>query len=251
MEKVTSELLFELSSGDRMRLLSDIAQSRQKVSRLAELGSVSIQEASRQVNRLCEAGLIRRDSGGRCALTPFGSLVLKLVPALDFVSLNREYFRSHDLSSVPQEFVERIGELSGSVFGETVGTVFRHSEEVLEGAEKHAWFLADHAVFSIGSIARLLRGKDISVSIVVSDVEPAEADHSEEALKQLGNRLEIRLAPKVPVALAMNEKVAGVAFPGMKGKVDYNSGFRGSDRKLWAWCSDVMSFYWERSKRVV
>jgi hypothetical protein len=38
----------------------------------------------------------------------------------------------------------------------------------------------------------------------------------------------------------MNEKVAGVCFPDLKGKIDFNSGFRGtSDTEFHNWCRDL------------
>ncbi len=251
MAIAAAEILFELSSDDRVKLLSEISRTKQRASQLARVSSSTVQETSRQLGRLQEAGLIERDSGGYFRLSLFGALVLRLVPSLDFVSRNREYFLAHDMSSVPEEFVERIGDLSESTFGRNAGTVFRHSEEVLSGARKYAWFLADHAVFGIGTVLSFIKDNDVTVRIVVQNIEPAGDDNAESAIRVLGDRLEIRIASQVPVAVAMNEKIAGVAFPGPGREVDYNSGFSSPDSRFRSWCSDMMEYYWARSKSVV
>jgi len=44
--------------------------------------------------------------------------------------------------------------------------------------------------------------------------------------------------------IAMNEKIAGIAFPDLKGKTDFNSGFRSDSINFHEWCRDLFSFYW-------
>ncbi len=47
----------------------------------------------------------------------------------------------------------------------------------------------------------------------------------------------------------MNEKIAGVCIPDLKGKIDFNSGFRGmSDTEFHNWCRDLFEYYWSKSK---
>jgi predicted transcriptional regulator len=47
----------------------------------------------------------------------------------------------------------------------------------------------------------------------------------------------------------MNEKIAGVSFSDLKGKMDFDSGFRSSSIDFHKWCNDVFNFYWNRSKK--
>jgi predicted transcriptional regulator len=47
----------------------------------------------------------------------------------------------------------------------------------------------------------------------------------------------------------MNEKIAGIAFPDLKGKMDFNSGFTSGSIVFHKWCRDLFSFYWNRLKK--
>ncbi len=52
-----------------------------------------------------------KDSERFLSLTTFGKLIVNLLPSIRFVTEDREYFLSQDISSLPLEFVERLGEL--------------------------------------------------------------------------------------------------------------------------------------------
>ena len=49
---------------------------------------------------------------------------------------------------------------------------------------------------------------------------------------------------EVRVAMAMNEKAAGVCFPGLDGKIDFGVGFVCSDSASRSWCRDMFEYYW-------
>jgi predicted transcriptional regulator len=105
-------LLFDLSSSDRLTLLFAIRKEENlRLTQLAEKIKATIQETSRHVGRLTEANLIEKNSDGYYTLTSYGRLVLLLLSSYGFLSKTRDYFLSHDISFLPQEFTERIGEL--------------------------------------------------------------------------------------------------------------------------------------------
>jgi predicted transcriptional regulator len=61
----------------------------------------------------------------------------------------------------------------------------------------------------------------------------------------------LKLVPheNVTIGIAMNEKIAGIAFPDLKGKMDFNSGFTSGSIDFHKWCRDLFSFYWNRLKK--
>ena len=241
-------MLFELSSEDRLKILREVGKDGRRASQLVPDICATVQEASRQVNRLHDAGLIERDADGRYGLTPVGTVLLKLLPSLDFVSRNRAYFLEHDISTIPQEFLERVGELSESELGETAGLVLRHGEMILREAKEYIWLLSDHAVYSGQMIAQSVKDKEVRVRILVPAIEPDDRPGLMAAKDGLRDRLEVRFVPDIRVAIAMSEDRAGVAFPNLVGKIDYNAGLRGTGDGFRRWCSDIFSFYWQRSK---
>ena len=107
-----AELLFVLASIDRLTLLSEIAiEKKLKLSHLTTKLSATSQETSKHLMRLRNAKLIEKDPDGFFGSTPFGKIILNIIPSITFLTQNREYFFSHDISSLPLEFIERLGEL--------------------------------------------------------------------------------------------------------------------------------------------
>ncbi len=138
-----SELLFILASVDRLALLSDLTIEKSRLSQLSTKLSATPQETSKHLTRLRDAKLVEKDSDGLFGLTPFGKIIVNLLPSIKFITQNRDYFLSHDISSLPLEFIERLGELQESQYGEKVGSILAHTQQVVRDAEQFIWLMAD------------------------------------------------------------------------------------------------------------
>jgi predicted transcriptional regulator len=101
-------LLFELSSNDRLNILRELKKEAVGVTTLSKLLDLSTQEASRQVIRLKEAGLMRKDQRGFYRLTSYAELVLKQLEGLHFVARYEGYFKTHSLAHIPGDLISRI-----------------------------------------------------------------------------------------------------------------------------------------------
>lgn len=246
-----AKLLFDLSSNDRLTLFLAIRKDENlRLTQLAEKIRATIQETSRHIGRLTEAKLIEKNSDGSYILTSYGRLLLRLLSSFDFLSKNRDYFLSHDISSLPQEFIERIGELSVHECAVNVSSVLRHTENVISSATEHVLLMADQALITGPSIAEGIANHDIYIRIMIP-----KSSHIPELYRQtktlLGDKLELKLLADedVKVSIAMNEKIAGMTFPDLKGKMDFNSGFTSNNIDFHKWCNDIFSFYWNRSMK--
>jgi predicted transcriptional regulator len=175
---------------------------------------------------------------------------LLLLPSFDFLSKNRYYFISHDISFIPQEFIERIGELSVYEYAANVSNILRHTEKVISSANEYVLLMADQALITRSHIAQGVANRDLSVRIMIpkNTLLPQEYQQTKPLL---GNKLEMKVIVEehVKVAIAMNEKIAGVTFPDLKVNIDFNSGFTSSSIDFHKWCNDIFSFYWNRSKK--
>ena len=125
MEHV-AEHLFILASIDRLTLLSEIAVEKRRLSQITTKLSATPQETSKHLTRLRDAKLIEKDSDGFFSLTAFGKIIVNLIPSFRFLTQNKEYFLSHDISSLPLEFMERLGELQEGEHTDNVGSVIVH-----------------------------------------------------------------------------------------------------------------------------
>jgi predicted transcriptional regulator len=152
--------------------------------------------------------------------------VLILLSSYNFLSKNKDYFLSYDISFLPQEFIERIGELSVYEYSVNVSSVLRHIEHVVNSANEYIWLKADQAVITGPTIDHAIGNRDVSVNIIIPKSSPTPEEY-QQIKRLLKDKLELKLVSdeNVRIGIAMNEKIAGVAFPDLKGRMDFNFGF--------------------------
>lgn len=244
-----SELLFDLSSTDRLTLLTEIDRERLRLSQLAARLSATAQETSRHLIRLSHNDLIGKDSEGLYFVTAYGKAMLRLLPSLDFLSRHRKYFVSHDATSLPPSFLERIGELSESVYAEKLGGVLDHLQNVIGEAKEFVWLMADQILpIDQSSLQRLVEC-EISVKVIC----PASEFSSQKFTSNvtIPENMEMRSVDQVRAGVSMNDSVAGVVFPEVGGRIDFSIGFAGNNQRFYAWCKDLFLYHWERAKKLV
>jgi predicted transcriptional regulator len=239
-----TDLLFELSSEERMAILGRLSEEPLKLSHIGNRLDITVTEASRHLQRLSEAGLIQKDPGGLYRVTPYGGLVLSLVPGLDFASQNRAYFLDHDVTVLPREFIDRIGVLSKCTFrGDTISN-FAYEEGMFREAKEFSWALADQVHWSAPPIIseRVRAGVEFRTIIPENIIPPVGYRPAE--------GVERRLLPRVDKIVIVTDKEAVFGLPYLNGKMDY-SWFSGKEPSFLKWCSDLHRYYWERAKPLV
>ena len=155
------------SSSDRLTLLFTIRKEENvRLTQLAEKIRATLQETSRHLRLLTDAKLIK-NSDRFFNLTSYCRLIMVLLPSYVFLSKNRDYFLSHDISFLPQEFIERIGELSVYEHAPNVSSILRHTGQVKSLANEYVWLMADQALITSPSIAEVVGNRDLSVRIMI------------------------------------------------------------------------------------
>jgi len=243
------ELLFLLSSADRLKLLRAIREERLRPSRLSSKLSITVQETSRQLSRLHAAGLVERDDKGLYLLTGLGRVLLQLLPSFEFLVQRRKYLLSHDLSFIPPEFVERIGELLQNEYGETVGRVLDHFEQVLSEAREYVWLMADQVLMVDAIAEKMLDSDPVTWRIIIPASVTREEDQQLPS-NDFKGRVELGVLDQVRMGMSLNERSAGITFPDREGRVDFDSGLRSSDPDFHRWCEDYFLFQWGSAKKI-
>jgi predicted transcriptional regulator len=251
LERLT-ELLFILASIDRLTLLSEIAIEKRRLSQLTAKLSATAQETSRHLMRLRDARLIEKDSDGFFSLSAFGKIIVNLLPSIRFLTQNMEYFLSHDVSSLPLEFIERIGELQEGHYAEKVGSILTHLQQVVQDAEEYIWLMVDHPLGGgefVDRSAKLVSNNTVKWRVII----PADSSIDWKSVRaDVGThkgRIEYHLIEDpydIKAGIALNEKIAGFTFPDNTGKLDFNSGFRSSNPLFRKWCQDLFAFHWNK-----
>ena len=69
--------------------------------------------------------------------------------------------------------------------------------------------------------------------------------------KNMHTRIEIGFSHNIIAGIALNEKVAGVLLPDLKGNLDFNSGFISNSPSFRKWCQDLFGYVWNGSEKTV
>jgi predicted transcriptional regulator len=212
---------------------------------LANKLALTTTEASRQLQRLTDALLTQKQPDGTYSITDYGRLILHLSSNLGFVHRHKEYFLTHDVWGLPEQFLPRLGELSGSRLSmdvmENVNTIGRIARE----AKQYIW---------MGGVEQPLFVDQLLEKPIVNDVEGRllllqRFVPKVQSAQWVAQGFECRAVDDLAVNILMTEKEAGLSFLFVGGRADY-AGFVGRDPKFIAFVRDLFLHYWERSKRV-
>jgi len=253
-----AEELSIIANTDRLTLLSEIAVEKHRLNQLTATLSATPQETSRHLMLLRNARLIEKDSAGFFGLTTFGKSILRLLPSISFLTQNKDFFMTHDISSLPLEFVERIGELRNSTYVKKVGSILAHAQQVLQNAEEYIWLMADHP---LGGEQFLLNNVNFETrSIAWRIIIPASSGKSIDwaLLRRTVRNHKVRIeyclledANEIKAGIALNEKTAGVNFMGDRGELDFSSGFTSTDPLFHNWCEDLFVIHWNKKRTMI
>jgi predicted transcriptional regulator len=224
-----------------------------KLSHISSKLDFTVQETSRNVLRLSDAKLIRKDVDGTFHLTPYGEEVLNLLPGFRVLFKNREYFMTHTLSRFPPQFRAGLGILNNFDFASDVMVTFHNIEKMIAKAEEFVWILTNQVLASTvpylmqelerGGEFRLLMPKDYlpskDVRELVTNPVFAKATRS--------NKLEIKFLEIVDVCLCLSEnEVSVLAFSNLEGRLDY-TGFKAEGELAVEWSKALYTYYWNRA----
>jgi predicted transcriptional regulator len=247
MEGGVSELLFELGSEDRLRILSEIETSPLKQGQLAQKLSMTIQEMSRQCGRLEQVGLVEKHVDGAYGLSAIGNICLTLLPSFELLVSESAYFKSHDALSLPPIFLERIGELFEHQSLDHLDKALKLQSRIVGEGKEYIYFMSDQAVGHYLHEDHSNYSKDVVLKILLPKNVDTGAFRA--AKNVMGSRLQIGLLDQVKIVIALNEKIGAIALPTLDGRPDYTRGLFGESLSFVSWCRDLFSYYWDRSLR--
>jgi predicted transcriptional regulator len=239
------DLLFEFSSIERMNIMKVLLEERLKLSHVSKNLDMTVTEASRHLQRLSDIHLIGKDVDGAFGPTPYGELTFSLLSSLGFVSGHKEYFLEHDTSSLPEELVSRIGELSLAQLNTDVVRVLAHVNVMFQEAEEYIRVMSyAHSLPSTIPIVEERLEKGVTMQrIFPEDIIPPTGE-----AKTIAGPC--RTLPKVDVRIMLTEKEAMCSLPSIDGRTDYTS-FIGKDPRFHKWCTDLYLYYWGKAEPAV
>ena len=239
------DLLFEFSNEERLKILLELEKGPKNLTSIAKDLDYTSQGTSRNIARLVETSIIRRNPDGEYELTQYGIVSLRLLSSYEFLSRNKQYFLSHDTSVLPYNFINRLGELSASTFQGDFITSIAYGETMMRAAEEYVYTIGEQ--FHVN--APPIIGEKMKLGVVFRTILP-ETVVPPPGFQPAASGVERRTLPKVKFRIFMNDKEAMFGFPTLEGKIDYTT-FVSKDAKFCRWCLDLFNYFWDQGKPFV
>ena len=238
-----SKVLFELASNRRASILFEVEKHGLKMQQISKALDMTATETFRHLQRLSEAKLLEKKVDGSYTTTSLGNLAIGLLASFNFIMENGNYFLEHDVSCLPYEFVNRLGELSAGEFCAESMLNFNRVRKMVYEAEKRIWGMGEQIESSHlqPSIEKVSKGLDFRTILQLGYTKP-KFPPGIELLK------ERRYLQRVSVSLLVTEKESVINLRRLNGEMDY-LGFFGTDEKFRKWTQDLFMYYWERAER--
>jgi len=238
------ELLFEISSEERTKILLLLQKDHLRLSAIAKKEGSTVTEVSRHLQRLSDTMLIQKDADGLYYLTKYGELTLCMLDGLNFISAKKQYFLKHDAFVLPREFIHRLGELSVCTFRPDVISNFAYEEGIFREAEEYVWTMADQVHWSAPPIVSERRRVGVKFrTIIPENIVPPVGYRPSEGVER-------RLLPRVDVVVIVTDKEAVFGIEHLSGKMDYAQ-FASKDPLFRKWCFDLFLHFWDMGKPLV
>ncbi|MBN2334376.1 ArsR family transcriptional regulator [Candidatus Bathyarchaeota archaeon] len=250
-----NDLYFELSNEDRLNILHRLQEAPEKLTALSKAVGVTHQQCMRHLNRLVDTGLVAKNGGGCYELTHYGRAVLRLHRGFAFISRHRDYFTSHTVERLPDEFVSRIGELSSGKPTANVMEAISELESIVKESEERLWVIIDKRTRSV----RPLVARAVERGVAIRSISPVSYVHSLDVKRDIveedekvvveaeaDGRAVVADADAFDVYLYLTEKSAFISFPLSDGSFDY-TGFASSDPAAVRYCTELFEHIWKEA----
>ena len=257
MEKVdygkSARAFLELASEQRLTILYNLRENESKLSALAKLLDSTPPEVFRNLERLEKSSLIEKKENASYELATYGKALFAVLPSLEFISSNDEYFHEHNFGDVPHKFVQRIGALANSKLVSGFTSVEETWREIFSNAEEYVYgLLVEEPIGLIEPIINKAK-KGIQVQSIFSD-SAIIPKNRKKILSELGVEklikdgiIQRKIKNDIKVAVILNEKEGGVMFSTIKGKPDISTMFYGDSKLFHEWCLDYFRYSWHNA----
>ena len=251
------DLYFELSNEERLGILYLLKEKNNTLTGLSELLDIRNQQCSRHLVRLTEFGLIKKTIEGEYTITDYGLVILRLQPALSFMTEHSEYLQTHSLEGVPGSSLATIGEIAESSMVTDLNLALFTIERIINESQEELYEVTNQ--FHLNTIGPRnealnrgvrLRSIEAQDSVMPAAIREWFRSHPDYIKTTYGARDEGRVHEKVvqnmPYLLHMSETEAFIAFPDSTGGFDH-IGFTSKEQGFLTWCKELFETTWRNN----
>ena len=205
----------------------------------------SATDTFRQLQRLSDALLVQKQNDGNYEITQYGIFVLRFSNIMEFLFKHRTFFSKHDFTRLPNQFLDRIGELSKAEFSPDIMASINVVQRIIREADQYMWAGASEQPLTIRPILEESIPRGVKYKFLFhKQFIPAAP-----ILPGMERAVEWRAIEDIPVNFVISEKEAGISFCLHDVKTDY-AGFFGKDPIFMNWVNDVFQHYWAKGTRL-
>ncbi|MEJ2260381.1 MAG: hypothetical protein P8X83_01790 [Nitrosopumilaceae archaeon] len=254
-EPYIDDLFMELAGETRRSMMQMLAKGDEKLSKIAGILGISIQDAHRNSSRLVKCGLINKKSDNLFFLTPFGLMIVQQLDSFEFLSKHNQFFQTHTMGNLDPKFIRRIGDLTNSKYATGMGPVLETLKRIAKGSEKVINIITTQYPLDTARVVVEKANQNVSIRYIFDHFTTVPQKERDELLKNISWRKHIsngivkrKMVEKLHVCLTSTEKEAIVFFPDLKGNNDMVSGFFSADPVFLDWCEDYFEHVWKNAE---
>lgn len=241
--KTIADFFLELSSPVRIQILNILSQDVEfRNSAIAKKLNISAQESLRHMSRLVQFNLVTLVER-QYRIAPIGTLVLEsLLPQVNFLLKNEEFFDNHDVSVLPPLFTKRFSEIADDTTEiiEGPSEIIAMAENIIENANK---FCYDTAKLITRSTNQLMAQKKSGVKIKqIKEKNSKKPRNIPEVVSS-----DTRVIEHLDLAIVVSEQQAYIRFPKKTGEISLEQALYSTSRSFVIFAKDLFNYYWEQS----
>ncbi|MEM1513765.1 MAG: winged helix-turn-helix domain-containing protein [Candidatus Thermoplasmatota archaeon] len=260
-DKMYEEFREILTSGIKMKILMSLLEGVKTSRQMMEEIGTSLSSVLHTARELEEKKWIEEKREG-FILTPAGKILAKKV--LDFTNSfyvtgkHKEFWLTHDIDGIPEEFINRIGEIKDS---EIVKSSPKNLLQVLALYVKHVSRAKDLAGISpvyveeFSNLVKKLLKKEAKIKLVISkDIADKVFDaYKKEADEEIREKVEkgylkIWIIDDVRIAMTVTESFVSVGLFNLDGTYDFSQDLVSYDEEAIKWGRDLFEYYKSKAK---
>ncbi len=245
------DIFSALDNEIRRSMIFYLYEQNMTLSQLAKKLNMTLQALQKHFPKLIELDIIEKKSDGNVSLTELGFVVAKQIPSIQFLFEKREYFKTHNLSLIPIQFLQRIGDLQEfeMVSGkeERLNTFFNDSKEFVK-----LIILKNYFNLEFPTVSKLMK-KKIKISHI-SDNNTVNSPNWQNLTKKLESEKSMlygsfkgKIAKNIPIILGVSDKSACLGFLNQDGTIDDNNLMFSRNQDFISWCIDLFDYVWNNT----
>ena len=261
--KVEDDLKFIATSGVRIKMLNSLLERPKTSTELKDefkIGASTIIHTARDLEK---EGYIREEKEG-FSLTPVGKIiaiyVTNYIKLLSVIKENKEYWLSHKIDALPEEFLVRLGELQKLRIVKATPTnllqVLSLYVKMVVKAKKlkgvSPVFVPEFSklikrLIKKGGEAEIVISKDIKKPVIESYKK--EIDEETERKVREG-KLKLWEIEDVGVAMTVTDQFISIGFFNNDGSYDFSQDLVSYEKEAIKWGRELFEYYRSKAKEI-